>query len=120
MGEEDVDDQSLFSVVEDVYRKLNFQATHDALTGCMHRHDFEKQISGLISAAPSSPEDSASALLVLDIDEFSVINASYGAQAGDTLLISGKGHETGQIVGDKILPFNEPEIVQQHLKAVEA
>ncbi|OAN93771.1 histidine kinase [Marinobacter sp. EhC06] len=79
-------DQSLFSIVEEVYRKLNFQATHDALTGCMHRHDFEKQVSGLISTAPSSPEDSSSALMVLDIDEFSVINASYGAEAGDTLL----------------------------------
>ena len=79
-------DQSLFSIVEDVYRKLNFQATHDALTGCMHRHDFEKQVSGLISTAPPSPEDSASALMVLDIDEFSVINASYGAEAGDALL----------------------------------
>ncbi|MGJ3231360.1 MAG: UDP-N-acetylmuramoyl-L-alanyl-D-glutamate--2,6-diaminopimelate ligase [Oceanicaulis sp.] len=45
--------------------------------------------------------------------------AIQGLQAGDTLLISGKGHETGQIVGDKVLPFNEPEIVQQHLKAVE-
>lgn len=41
-------------------------------------------------------------------------------KAGDTLLISGKGHETGQIVGDKILPFNEPDIVQQHLKAVQS
>ena len=26
-------------------------------------------------------------------------------KAGDVLLIAGKGHETGQIVGDKILPF---------------
>ncbi|WP_375192946.1 DUF1631 family protein [Marinobacter sp.] len=69
-------DQSLFAVVEDVYRKLNFQATHDALTGCMHRHDFEKQIASL----------SEGALMVLDIDEFSVINASYGAEAGDAML----------------------------------
>lgn len=69
-------DQSLFAIVEDVYRKLNFQATHDALTGCMHRHDFEKQIAGL----------AAGALMVLDIDEFSVINASYGAEAGDAML----------------------------------
>ena len=79
-------DQSLFSIVEDVYRKLNFQATHDALTGCMHRHDFEKQVSQLISILPSSAEDHAAALMVLDIDEFSVINASYGADAGDALL----------------------------------
>ena len=79
-------DQSLFSVVEDVYRKLNFQATHDALTGCMHRHDFEKQVSQLISTLPLSAEEHSAALMVLDIDEFSVINASYGAEAGDALL----------------------------------
>ncbi|MTI98259.1 MAG: DUF1631 family protein [Marinobacter adhaerens] len=79
-------DQSLFSVVEDVYRKLNFQATHDALTGCMHRHDFEKQISQLLSSSTPGSEEPAAALMVLDIDEFSVINASYGAEAGDKLL----------------------------------
>jgi diguanylate cyclase (GGDEF)-like protein len=88
VGEGDIPflDQSLFSIVEDVYRKLNFEATHDALTGCMHRHDFEKQVSQLINVLPLSAEDHGAALMVLDIDEFSVINASYGAEAGDTLL----------------------------------
>ena len=28
---------------------------------------------------------------------------------GDVLLIAGKGHETGQIVGDKVLPFSDQE-----------
>ncbi|GAB5458961.1 MAG: UDP-N-acetylmuramoyl-L-alanyl-D-glutamate--2,6-diaminopimelate ligase [Henriciella sp.] len=28
---------------------------------------------------------------------------------GDTLLIAGKGHETGQIVGDKVIPFSDQE-----------
>ncbi len=32
-------------------------------------------------------------------------------QPGDALLIAGKGHETGQIVGDKILPFSDHEAV---------
>jgi UDP-N-acetylmuramoyl-L-alanyl-D-glutamate--2,6-diaminopimelate ligase len=30
-------------------------------------------------------------------------------QSGDALLIAGKGHETGQTVGDDILPFNDVE-----------
>jgi UDP-N-acetylmuramoyl-L-alanyl-D-glutamate--2,6-diaminopimelate ligase len=30
-------------------------------------------------------------------------------KAGDTLLIAGKGHETGQIVGDTVLPFSDQE-----------
>jgi UDP-N-acetylmuramoyl-L-alanyl-D-glutamate--2,6-diaminopimelate ligase len=32
-----------------------------------------------------------------------------GLQTGDALLIAGKGHETGQIVGDKVLPFSDHE-----------
>ena len=30
-------------------------------------------------------------------------------QSGDALLIAGKGHETGQTVGDDVLPFNDVE-----------
>ena len=30
-------------------------------------------------------------------------------QPGDVLLIAGKGHETGQIIGDKVLPFSDHE-----------
>jgi UDP-N-acetylmuramoyl-L-alanyl-D-glutamate--2,6-diaminopimelate ligase len=35
---------------------------------------------------------------------------------GDVLLVAGKGHETGQIVGDKVLPFSDHEEI---LKAVQ-
>src|ERR1700723_2848859 len=34
-----------------------------------------------------------------------------GLQQGDALLIAGKGHETGQIVGDRILPFSDHDAV---------
>ncbi len=32
--------------------------------------------------------------------------------AGDVLLVAGKGHETGQIVGDKVIPFSDHEVVR--------
>jgi UDP-N-acetylmuramoyl-L-alanyl-D-glutamate--2,6-diaminopimelate ligase len=32
---------------------------------------------------------------------------------GDVLLVAGKGHETGQIVGDKVLPFSDQEAVRE-------
>ena len=32
--------------------------------------------------------------------------------AGDVLLIAGKGHETGQIVGDKTIPFSDVEVAR--------
>jgi UDP-N-acetylmuramoyl-L-alanyl-D-glutamate--2,6-diaminopimelate ligase len=35
---------------------------------------------------------------------------------GDVLLIAGKGHETGQIVGDTVLPFSDHEAVAAALK----
>jgi UDP-N-acetylmuramoyl-L-alanyl-D-glutamate--2,6-diaminopimelate ligase len=37
-------------------------------------------------------------------------------EAGDVLLIAGKGHETGQIVGDRVIPFDEAAIVARILK----
>lgn len=35
-----------------------------------------------------------------------------GLQAGDVLVIAGKGHETGQIVGQNVLPFSDHEAVR--------
>ncbi|HEY0223482.1 MAG TPA: UDP-N-acetylmuramoyl-L-alanyl-D-glutamate--2,6-diaminopimelate ligase [Pseudolabrys sp.] len=32
-------------------------------------------------------------------------------KAGDVLLIAGKGHETGQIIGDKVVPFSDHDAV---------
>ena len=38
-----------------------------------------------------------------------ILRAVDALSPGDTLLVAGKGHETGQIVGDAILPFDDAE-----------
>jgi UDP-N-acetylmuramoyl-L-alanyl-D-glutamate--2,6-diaminopimelate ligase len=43
-------------------------------------------------------------------------SAIAGLRRGDVLLIAGKGHETGQIIGDRIVPFSDHEAVAMALE----
>lgn len=36
-------------------------------------------------------------------------------EKGDVLIVAGKGHETGQYVNGKILPFNDEEVISKYL-----
>jgi UDP-N-acetylmuramoyl-L-alanyl-D-glutamate--2,6-diaminopimelate ligase len=51
------------------------------------------------------------------VDRKEAINfAIKTAQAGDLVLLAGKGHEKTQVIGDKELPFNEVEIAREALE----
>jgi UDP-N-acetylmuramoyl-L-alanyl-D-glutamate--2,6-diaminopimelate ligase len=59
--------------------------------------------AAILAAAPGATEIG---------DRAQAIRAGIEAlQKGDVLLIAGKGHETGQIVGDKVLPFSDHDAV---------
>jgi UDP-N-acetylmuramoyl-L-alanyl-D-glutamate--2,6-diaminopimelate ligase len=42
------------------------------------------------------------------------------AKPGEVVLIAGKGHEPYQIIKNKILPFNDREVVEECLKSLKS
>ncbi len=56
-----------------------------------------------------------------DPDRRAAIHDALGwARAGDTLVIAGKGHETYQIVGDQVLPFDDRFVAREILGGMRA
>lgn len=53
-------------------------------------------------------------------DRAEAIRSAVGMlQAGDLLVVAGKGHETGQIIGDRTLPFSDHEVVRAVIAEIE-
>jgi UDP-N-acetylmuramoyl-L-alanyl-D-glutamate--2,6-diaminopimelate ligase len=53
----------------------------------------------ILTAAPDATEIG---------DRATAIHTACGMlRSGDTLIVAGKGHEEGQIIGDKVLPFSD-------------
>ena len=65
-------------------RRLDFMAHNDRLTGLPNRELFEEMLDAAIARARRS--EAAVAVLVLDIDDFKLVNDSLGHAAGDELL----------------------------------
>ncbi len=64
--------------------RLQYQATHDALTGLANRREFEHRLSLAIQDHVQHHVEHA--LLYLDLDQFKVINDTSGHAAGDELI----------------------------------
>ncbi len=68
-----------------LFRKLSYQASHDTLTGLINRCEFENRLVSALDSAHDNPQDNH-ALLYLDLDQFKVVNDTFGHTAGDELL----------------------------------
>ena len=77
-------DQGLHQMVQTVYEELASQSSCDVLTGLLNRQAFERGLQQSISGALS--KQAPVSLLYIDLDKFSLTNASYGHHAGDALL----------------------------------
>ncbi|MCB1850576.1 MAG: EAL domain-containing protein [Gammaproteobacteria bacterium] len=63
--------------------RISFQSTHDELTGLLNRAEFERRVKMLLDDYLFNEEH---AIVVLDIDQFKVVNDIGGHDAGDRLL----------------------------------
>lgn len=64
--------------------EISHQARHDALTGLINRHEFERRLERIISTVQI--DHSEHILCYLDLDQFKVVNDTCGHAAGDELL----------------------------------
>jgi len=78
--------------------ELDYQATHDSLTGLANRNSIEKVLQQWIDEVDVDEE--MMAITFLDLDQFKHVNDSKGHAYGDELLI-----EVGKRIGE-ILPKN--------------
>ena len=64
--------------------QLTHQATHDSLTDLVNRREFERRVERALESA--GVEQVEHTLLYLDLDQFKVVNDTFGHMAGDELL----------------------------------
>lgn len=65
-------------------RWMEYEASHDSLTGLLNRRQFENKLQEALESVHSG--DQHHALFYMDLDQFKLINDGYGHTAGDQLL----------------------------------
>ncbi len=89
---------------------LQYQLEHDSLTGTLSRAAIEAKAAAIIAGDPESK--SGFALAILDVDNFKLVNDTWGHAAGDELLVGignrlrgalEAAHSVGRFGGDEFV-----------------
>ncbi|WP_298346184.1 EAL domain-containing protein [Ferrimicrobium sp.] len=89
---------------------LQFQLEHDSLTGTLSRAAIEAKAAAIIAGDPES--NAGFALAILDVDNFKLVNDTWGHAFGDELLAGighrlqenlGAAHSVGRFGGDEFV-----------------
>lgn len=86
-GTDEIDNlgRSLNDLVKQVHWQVEHNATHDSLTGLYNRQGLERLLSEL-PYHQAEHRSRTSCLLLIDLDNFKVVNDGFGHDVGDALL----------------------------------
>jgi diguanylate cyclase (GGDEF)-like protein/PAS domain S-box-containing protein len=73
------------STAREIARRMEYQATHDMLTGLANRRQFERHVEQAVADARN--DGRSHAMCYMDLDQFKVVNDTCGHAAGDRLLV---------------------------------
>jgi GGDEF domain-containing protein len=76
-------DRALRRMLGKTYESIEQQVSHDELTGLMNRRAFERRLNELLHDAL---EGASHVLIMLDVDQFGLVNDLCGFEGGDRLL----------------------------------
>ncbi len=91
----DTDISAIKHAEYELNEKLNYQASHDSLTGLINRSEFERRTGQLLTTIKQDVTEHV--LCFMDLDQFKVVNDTCGHAAGDKLL-----HELSIILQKKV------------------
>ena len=69
-------------IANNLLNRLDIMSNHDELTGLLNRHGYHSRMKDYLFKHPSDPFT----LVLIDVDDFKIINDMYGHQTGDEVL----------------------------------
>lgn len=84
-GDEQLVDRAQSSMLQKMHLQLLHETSHDQLTSLINRREFEKRLSETLARVRDS--GMASMLCYLDLEQFNVVNNTFGYEGGDRALV---------------------------------
>lgn len=124
-GGEPLIDRAQTAMLQKMHRQLLHESTHDQLTGLINRREFERLLA--LALASSQQSSQRHVICYIDLDQFSVVNNTFGYGGGDRLLVEvtkllkdelGDRGKVARIGGDEFGMLFENGTVEEALEII--